>query len=187
MSCPDTKLQLLQKMIMGMTKQGREFLLSQGICPQCQKRAVEPHRKACYECLARERDRYYKRRADGSLAKKSARNGVRKMEEYYRRKEAGICTRCGKKSAEHGLLCNRCYVKYRAKEIARRNNIHRSERPAYGKCYICGAEELYDGHKVCKACYEKRLKTLPAMWANRDNSYFRSQNDLEFAMRNSKQ
>ena len=76
-------------------------------------------------------------------------------------------------------------MKYRVKQVARQDDIQRSERPAYGRCYICGAEGLYEGHKVCRPCYEKRLETFPAMWANRDNSYFRSQNDLEYAIRNS--
>lgn len=188
MSCPDIKLQLLQKRIMGkpLKREDRAFLLSLGICPRCQKRAIEPNKKMCYECLGHERDRYHQRKADGSLEKKRIRNSERKMSEYYRRKETGLCTRCGKRRAEHGLLCNRCYVKYRIKQVARQDDIQRSERPSYGRCYICDAEELYDGHKVCRLCYEKRLKTMPAMWANMDNSFFRSQNDLEYAMRNSK-
>lgn len=187
MSCPDIKLQLLQKMIMGVKKEDRLFLLSQGICPVCQKHAVEPNRRMCLECLGRERDRYHRRKAEGGLEKKIVRINSRKMSEYYRRKEAGLCTRCGQRGAEHGLLCNRCYVKYRVKQVARRCDIQRPERPAYGRCYICGVEGLYEGHKVCRSCYEKRLETLPAMWANKDNSYFRSQNDMEYAMRNSEQ
>lgn len=155
--------------------------MNNGICPQCQKRTVEPNRKACYECLARERDRYLRRKSNGTLALKLARGNARKMTEYYRRKQAGICTKCGQRSAAHGLLCNQCYTKSRIKQAARQNDIHRSERPAYGRCYICGAEELYAEHKVCKSCYEQRLKTLPSMWAHMDSSYFRSRNDLEFA------
>ncbi len=187
MSCPDIKLQLLQKRIMGkpLKREDRVFLLNQGICPKCQKRAVEPNRKMCYECLGHERDRYHQRKAEGSLKKKIVCGNSRKMSEYYRRKEAGLCTKCGQRKAEQGLLCNRCYAKYRTKQVARQDDIRRSERPAYGRCYICGTEELYDGHKVCRLCYEKRLETLPAMWAHMDNSYFRSQNDLEYTMRNS--
>ena len=92
MSCPDIKLQLLHKMSMGIKKEDRLFLLSQGICPVCQKRAVEPNRRMCLECLGHERDRYHRRKKEGSLKKKMARNNSRKMSEYYRRKEAGLCT-----------------------------------------------------------------------------------------------
>lgn len=171
---------------MGLKKSGRDFLLKQGICPQCQKRAVEPNKHACYECLGRERDRYQRRKAEGSLNKKCTKDNSRKMTEYYNRKRAGICTRCGKMNAQYGLLCGGCYSKYRSKQLMKQYDIQRSERPSYGRCYICGNDGLYDGHRVCKECYETRMKTLPAMWANMDNSYFRSQNDLEFAMRNSK-
>lgn len=172
---------------MGLDKSGRDFLLGQGICPQCQKRAIEPNKHACYECLGRARDRYHQRKADGSLKKKQIRANERKMSEYYSRKEKGICVKCGKCEAQHGVLCNRCYTVRRSKQISKQDDIQRSERPDYGRCYICGAEGLYDGHNVCKDCYETRMKTIPIMLANMNNSYFRSQNDLEFAMRNSKQ
>lgn len=171
---------------MGLKKDERDFLLRQGICPRCQKRAVEPNKHACYECLGRERDRYHRRKAEGILDKKCAQDNSRKMTEYYKRKRDGICTRCGKRNAQYGLLCGRCYSKYRSKQLMKQDDIQRSERPSYGRCYICGNYGLYDCHRVCKECYETRMKTLPAMWANMDNSYFRSQNDLEFAMRNSK-
>lgn len=168
----------------GTTKEDRDFLIGVGICPQCRKRPLEPNRKMCYECLGRERDRYHARKAGGSLQKKLIRNNERKMTVYYERKEAGICTKCGKASAVQGLLCNRCYMKYRSKQIQNRSDIHRFERPAHGMCYICGKKELYEKHQTCKACYETRLKTLPAMWAGMDNSYFRTQNDLMYVKNN---
>lgn len=179
MSCPDIKLQLLQKNKVGTTtKRDRDFLISVGICPQCQKRPLEPNKKMCYECLGRARDRYHERKANGSLQKKLTRNNERKMAAYYERKKAGICTKCGKQSAVHGLLCNRCYMKYRSKQVQKKLDIDRSERVSHGMCYICGEKELYEKHRVCQKCYEKRLETLPAMWARIDNSYFRMQNDL---------
>lgn len=32
------------------------------------------------------------------------------------------------------------------------------------------------GKKVCDKCYETRLSTLPAMWENANNDYFRQLN-----------
>lgn len=165
-----------------LTKKDRDFLLSMGICPNCQKRAIEPNKHACYECLGRERDRYHRRKADGSLDKKCAQDNSRKMTVYYRRKRDGICTRCGKRNAQCGLLCGRCYSKYRSKQLLKQDDIQRSERPAYGRCYICGADELYEGHKVCKSCYETRMKTIPAMLENKNNAHYRSRNDLDFML-----
>ena len=157
--------------------------MSIGICPQCQKNPVEPNRHSCYECLGRERDRYYERRKNGKLQKKLDQDSQRKKIEYNRRKKSGLCTTCGKKQKQNGLLCASCYVKYRSKAAKKRQEIDRSERVSYGMCYICGANELYENHHVCRKCYQVRQRTLPAMWSNMNNEYFKSQNNLEYAMR----
>lgn len=162
----------------------RKMYLSIGICPSCHKRPVEPDKCACFECLGRERDRYYRKRQEGSY--KQVADTQRKRRVAEERREKGICYRCGKHKVSGGGLCGTCKAKSMRYRQKYRQDIERSERPNYGRCYICGKEELHENHKVCKACYERRMQTLPAMLANADNSYFRSQNDLDYAVRQSK-
>lgn len=52
----------------------------------------------------------------------------------------------------------------------------------YGICYICGKNPTMKGKKVCDKCYETRLSTLPAMWENANNDYFRQLNYARFCM-----
>lgn len=159
----------------------RKMYLSIGICPICHKHSVEPNKRACLECLGREQDRYMKLRAAGKY--NQATDTRRKRIVAEERRKNGLCYRCGKHEVSGGGLCGMCKAKARRYRERKRKNIGRSERPYYGRCYICGKEELYENHKVCKDCYEKRLQSLPAMWANMDNSYFKEQNDLDYAIR----
>lgn len=63
MSCQDVKLQLLQEDMI--RAEERQIYLRIGICPLCHKNYIEPNKKACFECLGRERDRYYEKRISG--------------------------------------------------------------------------------------------------------------------------
>lgn len=163
-----------------MNKQDRDFYISIGICPKCKRRPLEVNRKMCYECLGRERDRYYHRKNFGILDDQSKKKNEHKMQIYYERKQNGICTRCGKKEAQHGLLCNRCYSTCRVRAVSKVSDIDRSERPSYGICYICGKAPVINGKKVCERCYETRMKTMPKMWERRNNEYFKRLNSSVF-------
>lgn len=46
-------------------------------------------------------------------------------------------------------------------ELRKRNNgwIQRSERPAYGMCYICGSP-VKDGEKLCRECSVRATDNL---------------------------
>lgn len=107
---------------------------------------------------------------------------LRKRQLKQTRIENGLCPRCGKHQSQNGGLCQRCraYLKnYRDKN---RCDLSRSERPDYGICYICGKNSTMKGKKVCDKCYETRLSTLPAMWENANNDYFRQLNYARFCM-----
>ena len=93
-----------------------------------------------------------------------------------------VIRKSGKHQSQNGGLCQRCraYLKnYREKN---RCDLSRSERPDYGICYICGKNPTMKGKKVCDKCYETRLSTLPAMWENANNDYFRQLNYARFCM-----
>lgn len=167
-----------------MNKPGdRQFLLSIGICPICRKNPIEPNKHACYECLGKERDRYRKSRENGTYKKQKA-DTERKRILYEKRREQGLCYRCGKRKAEG--LCGICKAKAKAYKDKKRADISRSERPNYGLCYTCGKQELYDGHKVCKSCYDTRMKCMEAAWAKPSNEYFKELNHLVFVNRKGK-
>ncbi len=140
-----------------------------GQCVRCSN-AAEPGKTLCLECLGRDSDRYH------ASERKS---NETKMVRYYERKENGICTRCGKNPKKKGLLCGRCYGKFRSKQIAKRSDILRHERPSYGLCYICGEPKMTD-RNVCESCYKIRQQTVPAMVAIANSEYFRKLNGLVF-------
>lgn len=155
----------------------RKMYLSIGICPRCRKNPVEPNKHACYECLDYDKVRYRKSREDGTYKKQKA-DTERKRIVANQRREQGLCYRCGKYKSDG--LCKSCKAKAKMYRDKRRCNIERSERPSYGLCYICGKEELHDEHKVCKSCYDTRMKCMEAAWAKPSNEYFKELNHLVF-------
>lgn len=160
-------------------KQYREYRIITGICTRCGKNKAEPHMKMCYECLGADRDRYEKKQPTEEQREKDK---LKKRELAQYRRENGMCTRCGKYPSENGGICQRCKAylsRYRDKQ---RQDLSRSERADYGICYICGKKPVEEGKKVCQECYETRLKTLPSMWANMNNEYFRQLNYARFCM-----
>ena len=100
--------------------------------------------------------------------------GIResKLKYYYKRKEQGICPRCGEKVIEGSVSCERCKARYRqeyrrhvqrmtAEEIKRRNERVRKymkekthARRAAGLCVYCG--EKSPDRYLCEACAMKR-------------------------------
>lgn len=70
-----------------------------------------------------------------------------------------------KKPKEKGLVCISCYNKKRA-NMRRYYDRHgivrglsRSERIAYGLCYICGKQAM-ENKRVCEKHYEQRDKSI---------------------------
>lgn len=121
-------------------------------------------------------------RKKGKTDEQKEKDRLRKRQLKQTRIENGLCPRCGKHQSQNGGLCQRCraYLKnYRDKN---RCDLSRSERPDYGICYICGKNPTMKGKKVCDKCYETRLSTLPAMWENANNDYFRQLNYARFCM-----
>lgn len=95
-----------------------------------------------------------------------------RSEEFYRkRKENGLCPRCGKKLDREGHYCTECCAKIREyhrknKEFFRKN----------GLCPVCGKIKLMGDEKQCIDCREKHY-----MWRKKPteeqiekrNAYFR--------------
>lgn len=174
--CPDCAARQSE-----LRKQNREYHKKIGICTHCGKNPAEPNKKLCYECLGAFQDSYAaKRRTDEQREK----DRLRKKRLKDERIEKGLCPKCGKYKSINGGLCQRCKAYLKKYRDKKRCDLQRSERPDYGICYICGKNPIMKGKRVCESCYEVRLKTLPAMWENMNNDYFRQLNYARYCMIN---
>lgn len=131
-----------------------------GICVVCGKRETEPNRVSCFECLERDRRYMAMKRKKGLCDNNKINQAHRNL--YAKRKEEGICTKCGKRKATNGILCLDCYVKSRRNRNEKKDGILRMERPNYGMCYFCGNPVFSDKH-VCQCCYDRLLVNTSKM------------------------
>ena len=161
-------------------KSNRQYRIKIGMCSVCGKNEAEPNKKMCYECLGKESDKYAEK-GKSETAKEKDRERKRILS--AERTENGLCSRCGKpKSGSHTKLCGRCKGYLRIYRNNHRGDIARSERPDYGICYICGNHQIMNGKRVCKECYEARLRTIPSMLENINNEYFKQLNYAHYHM-----
>lgn len=72
---------------------------------------------------------------------------------YQRRKENGLCPRCGKKLDREGHYCTECLKKDREYKQENRRFFRDN-----GLCHYCGKEMLYGQEKQCIKCREKRYE-----------------------------
>lgn len=69
---------------------------------------------------------------------------------YLRRKENGLCPRCGEEMDREGHFCSKCLAKVR--EYQRENRtFYRANRI----CYACGKNKLIGDEKRCPECVAK--------------------------------
>ena len=131
--------------------------LAQGLCPRCGERPHEPERHLCAPCgeqrRTAERARYAKARAAGKLYGGRDPEGRRRIakerskQRFHARRNAGLCTRCGKPPAVEGSsTCEPCLELRREAE----REIYASRRVA-GKCTKCG-ESTFNGAARCAFC-----------------------------------
>lgn len=133
------------------TRLAREYRKSLGLCVNCGKEKAIAGETLCLVCKMDRRNQRHKAKPYNRDVFKARYDGL---------KSKGLCTKCGKVSATHGLLCDRCYSKILIKREANRNTLSRSERVSHNLCYICGSSDLVEGKKVCKKCYEVRLRSM---------------------------
>ena len=131
--------------------------VASGICTKCGKAPAEPDRSLCEPCLVKRRadDRasYARAKAAGRLyggkdpqvKRKAARIASRKRQET--RREAGQCTRCGRRRpVEGGATCEDC----REARHAAERELYAARRAA-GLCTRCGGSTT-DGGSRCAPC-----------------------------------
>ena len=101
----------------------------------------------------------------------------RSANSYWRRRESGLCPRCGNPLDRDGYYCKKCLEKHN--EYKRENKKFFREN---GICPECGKEKLFGDEKMCIACrqrnYERR-KPITEEQRIKNNKKFRErQNSL---------
>ena len=134
-------------------EEDKRFNQQTGLCITCGHQMAEPGKLKCFDCAEKDRLRIAKNR---------------NRQRVY----------CGNRKQEHGLRCNQCYIKSR--KYKQPKDIRRSERVAYGLCYICGRPKMED-KKVCEICYKKRLSSIRKICYMPVSDYWKGENDLLFA------
>lgn len=77
-----------------------------------------------------------------------------------KRRDAGLCPRCGRKPEDGYKTCSRCRSKdNRRRERQRRENGVTAYCPE-GVCWTCRKRPVLEGKKLCAECYEKSLSSL---------------------------
>ena len=83
--------------------------------------------------------------------------------------------------AEEGKTkCSICLAKIRNKRERNKSDLLRSERKAYGICYICGKNPLLKDKGVCQKCYDVRLESIQKIMYLPGNDYWNGLNKLVF-------
>ena len=137
------------------TQERRKWYLSHKICPQCGKNDLMGDETVCPECRAKAVNRITKKRKrdDYNLKHREWAKSA-----YQKRKEQGICTRCGKRPATKGMsTCAMCREKSNETRRIRRGCSDRSDRINQGICYFCDLP-VKNGYKVCENHYQMILK-----------------------------
>lgn len=136
-------------------REHRQWYLSHKICPRCGKNDLMGDETICPECRAKsvnnslknqEKDEYnvYQRNWSKST--------------YQKRKESGICTRCGKRKATQGLTtCAMCRARDNETRRIRKGFSDRSDRSKIGLCYFCD-NPVKKGYKVCEKHYQMNIE-----------------------------
>ncbi len=137
-----------------------------GLCPKCGRRNPAPGRSLCEVCLEKgrksEQARYVRARAEGARYggrdPESRRRMARERNKRRRseRREAGLCTGCGKvPPVDGGAVCETCREERRAAE----RKLY-AERRARGRCGRCGAEVIGNA-STCASCAARDMKRRP--------------------------
>ena len=134
-----------------------------GICVDCNRENALPGITYCRCCKAR-RIEYNRTEWERHKERLIPINRERNKSLYWQRKEAGLCTRCGKNQPDTGKAkCTRCLRK--DAQIHQKSARGKSVQSRYdwlskGLCWTCGKNPHIKGKKVCQSCYDKSIVSL---------------------------
>ena len=131
--------------------------LARGLCPKCGREPLAPERRLCAPCGEKrresERARYAAATAAGELYGGRDPDGRRRIarerskRRLHARRDAGRCTRCGRRPPVEGAtVCEPCRD---ARRTAEREQY--AARRAAGLCGRCG-QGAFDGESRCGRC-----------------------------------
>lgn len=134
-----------------MTRELYDWYKSHGICVRCRIRGAQPGKTRCLLCMSDDADYYeaHKNRRD------EAKHREQQKSYYQRRKEAGICPKCGKrKPVSGGVFCGICRAKSRERMRERRikKGLLTRDLIAHDMCSMCGGVPL-EGKRLCAVHY----------------------------------
>ena len=136
-------------------REHRQWYLSHKICPRCGKNDLMGDETICPECRANNTNNLLSNRVRinyNESHKKWAKDT------YWKRKEAGICTRCGKRMATTGMAtCGICRAKENETRRIREGTSDREEHVQKGLCYFCD-NPVKEGYKVCEKHYKMNIE-----------------------------
>lgn len=131
-----------------------------GICPECRIHPIMGDEKVCPECNAKFSAQVNARRSKDREHYNEQHREYAKML-YVRRKDQGICTRCGKRKALRGgrSTCGICTDKDRKKRAERSRDIGFEMRKELHMCRFCNSPAK-PGYKVCEKHYQMCVDKL---------------------------
>ena len=157
------------------------FYRARSVCTNCGKEDAftMAGRSRCFECNKKKLSKQRFKRNNDYVVKEDNIKYCRAR--YWKLKEAGICTRCGKRKTKYGRSrCELCLGKDRM-------SYERNKPAGVGyfdetMCRRCKKNPPIDGKKLCENCYNKSLAALNIAMQMRDNSkhIWRTFNDADF-------
>lgn len=104
-------------------------------------------------------------------------------EQYRRKREAGLCVKCGKPALPGRVRCLECTVKQKGRD--RQRNLERHKDTNYprggnGFCYMCNKKPAIPGRRTCPDCAEKCRNNLPPPQPIPENHPWRRDNRMVF-------
>lgn len=136
-------------------RERRRWYLSHKICPVCGHNDLMGSETVCPECRADKVNNALKNR---NKEEYNAYHRKWAKSTYQKRKEAGICTRCGKRKVTEGYVtCAICRSRDNAAKRIRERSPDRSEITKQGLCYFCD-NPVKKGYKVCEMHYRMNVE-----------------------------
>lgn len=150
------------------------FWKNKGRCVRCRDALTMNGHSSCGVCRDKKRIYALKYAHTHDVA-------AANREQYRRKREAGLCVKCGKPALPERVRCLECTVKQ--KERDRQRNLERHKDTNYprggnGFCYMCNKKPAIAGRRFCADCIEIVRRNLPLHPA--DAHPWRRDNDSAF-------
>lgn len=161
----------------------REWYKAHGICPRCKVNDAFENHVHCAACLEKIILACQRTRIKNGADIYSRRYVERRREMRQKRREAGLCPRCGQ-PAKVGKFCLEHHIKNARKNEklrAGRRNVGEAfrERMSAGLCMYCGKPQV-KGFKFCEDHLAKRQDVGKAL--GKRNGYMRKEVERQWAI-----